>query len=199
LREIQGIAGERPRPERVRHAPSARRSLAWAALAAGALGCTGGSGEPRSAGRPADGWIGEGLPAPTASTRSTAPTERWNLTAELARLRPATRRAPSEHLGGDLEGEVLASPEAHPYPSLGPRHAVRVGATLVERHSPPGQPDVAAYFAMIKRPPGFDPDGGDWEYAVIAPDGRVEQRGVLPLCARCHADAPHDHLFGGSR
>jgi hypothetical protein len=55
------------------------------------------------------------------------------------------------------------------------------------------------YFAMIKRPPGYDPGGGDWEYLVVTPAGRVEQRGILPLCARCHADAPHDHLFGAGR
>ena len=34
---------------------------------------------------------------------------------------------------------------------------------------------------------------------LIDPAGHVEQRGRLSLCARCHADAPHDHLFGTGR
>jgi hypothetical protein len=52
---------------------------------------------------------------------------------------------------------------------------------------------------MVKRPAGYDPTGGDWEYLVLDATGRIEQRGRLALCARCHADAPHDHLFGTGR
>lgn len=52
------------------------------------------------------------------------------------------------------------------------------------------------YFVMVKRAPGYNPSGGDWEYLVVAPDGRVEDRGQVALCARCHAEAPHDFLFG---
>jgi hypothetical protein len=52
---------------------------------------------------------------------------------------------------------------------------------------------------MVKRPPGYDPEGGDWEYLVLTPAGEATQRGRLPLCKRCHAEAPNDHLFGGPR
>ena len=111
-------------------------------------------------------------------------------------MRVATARAPSEHLTGELDGEVLVSEEAKGYPALGPRVTLAPGATLMERHLGRGSEKIAVYFAMVKRPSGYDPDGGDWEYLVVAADGQVEERGRLPLCARCHAEAPHDHLFG---
>jgi len=111
-----------------------------------------------------------------------------------------TRRVRSEHLSGELEGEVLAGPAGGTYPVLGPRSALAPGATLVERlFDPHGGAEPAAYFVMVKRAPGYDPAGGDWEYLVLGAAGRVEDRGKLPLCARCHAEAPHDRLFGGSR
>jgi hypothetical protein len=49
---------------------------------------------------------------------------------------------------------------------------------------------------MVKRQPGFDPAGGDWEYLVVAPTGEIEARGRLPGCARCHAEAPAAGVFG---
>jgi hypothetical protein len=49
---------------------------------------------------------------------------------------------------------------------------------------------AASIYAMTKLP------GGPWEFVVAAPDGTVEARGALPLCARCHADAAADSLFG---
>jgi hypothetical protein len=114
-------------------------------------------------------------------------------------LHPATRRARSEHLSGELEGEVLAGPAAGTYPVLGPTSALAPGATLVERLFDPHGAEPVAYFVMVKRAPGYDPAGGDWEYLVLGASARVEERGKLPLCARCHAEAPHDRLFGGGR
>jgi hypothetical protein len=93
---------------------------------------------------------------------------------------------------------VLASAGSG-YPLHGPAGAAAAGATLVERLFPVGGSLPTTYFAMIKQAPGYDPPGGDWEYLVVAPDGFVEERGKLSLCARCHAEAPHDHLFGGGR
>jgi hypothetical protein len=51
-------------------------------------------------------------------------------------------------------------------------------------------------FAMAKRDPGFFPQGGDWEYIVLGADGRLEDRGKLALCARCHAEGNADRVFG---
>ncbi len=73
------------------------------------------------------------------------------------------------------------------------------GATIVERLFGAEGADPTAYFVMVKRAPGYDAAGGDWEYLVVLPDGSVEARGKLPLCARCHAEAPHNRLFGGGQ
>ena len=123
----------------------------------------------------------------------------WRLAEELAALHRSTTRASSGHFTGELDGEVLANDAARAYPALGPRLALPPGATLLERHVARSAEATAVYFAMVKRAAGYDPDGGDWEYLVVDPEGRIEERGRLPLCRRCHAEAPHDHLFGASR
>lgn len=81
------------------------------------------------------------------------------------------------------------------YRALGPSSKAPEGAIAVEEHQELNGTQVRL-FTMEKRAPGFDPAGGDWEYAVLQPDGSVEARGALPFCARCHAEAPHDFLFG---
>jgi hypothetical protein len=139
------------------------------------------------------------VPPPSDAASTDRPAPPWELAAQLRRLHPASPRTPSEHLTGQLDGEILADEGAAAYPALGPLRLIPPGATLVERLYPRGSPDPTAYFAMVKRPAGYDPAGGDWEYLVLEATGRIEQRGPLPLCARCHADAPHDHLFGTGR
>ncbi|MEO5725709.1 MAG: hypothetical protein ABI134_34880 [Byssovorax sp.] len=138
-------------------------------------------------------------PPPADAAATEPPPPPWELGPELRRLHPASPRTPSEHFTGQLDGEILADDGAASYPALGPLRRIETGATLVERLLPRGSPEPAAYFAMVKRPAGYDPAGGDWEYLVLDSTGRIEQRGRLPLCARCHADAPHDHLFGTGR
>jgi hypothetical protein len=138
-------------------------------------------------------------PPPTSAAATELPPPAWELDTQLRRLHPASPRTPSEHLTGQLDGEILADVGASAYPALGPLRRLEPGATLVQRLSPRGSPAPTAYFVMVKRPAGYDSDGDDWEYLVVDPAGRIEQRGRLPLCARCHADAPHDHLFGTGR
>ncbi len=128
----------------------------------------------------------------------TRPAERWDPDAQLRGLHPAAHRARSGHLTGEIEADVLAG-GAGVYPALGPGSKLPPGATLVERLFEPGAATPRVYFVMVKRAPGYDAPGGDWEYLVVDPGGAVEERGVLPLCARCHAEAPHDRLFGGGR
>ena len=56
---------------------------------------------------------------------------------------------------------------------------------------------LQGYAVMVKRATGFDPGGGDWEYAFIAlaPERSVT-RGRLAECAGCHASARGtDYLF----
>jgi hypothetical protein len=61
-----------------------------------------------------------------------------------------------------------------------------------------GSGPMQAYALMTKREEGFDPAGGDWEYAFVGlSDGRASTaRGRLPGCAGCHASArERDYLF----
>jgi hypothetical protein len=100
---------------------------------------------------------------------------------------------------GELLAEVLVNDQAAAYPALGPNRPLDPGAILVEAHFAPGASDPSVLFAMAKRAPGFDPEGGDWEYLIVEPSGTIVRRGKLPLCARCHAEAPHNFIFGGPR
>lgn len=43
------------------------------------------------------------------------------------------------------------------------------------------------YTIMRKREAGFNPDLGDWEFAVVGPDGKdIQERGKLANCQSCH-------------
>lgn len=43
------------------------------------------------------------------------------------------------------------------------------------------------YTIMRKREPGFNPNLGDWEFAVVGPNGKdVQGRGKLANCQSCH-------------
>ena len=56
---------------------------------------------------------------------------------------------------------------------------------------------MVAYAVMTKRPAGYDPTGGDWEYAFVTlkPERKVT-RGKLVECATCHVEAKErDFLF----
>jgi hypothetical protein len=140
--------------------------------------------------------------------------ERWS---EVATYRLAVPRAPSQHLAGDHEGEVLTNVAAAAYPDLGPNRALPADSILVQRLFAPGAAAPEVVFAMVKRAeqappsssmapsssmtapaepaPGIDAGAG-WEFLVLDATGMVESRGPLGQCARCHAEAPHDGAFG---
>ncbi|WP_437801556.1 hypothetical protein [Sorangium sp. So ce693] len=152
-------------------------------------------------------WIGPGssstpearAPAEAPAAPPAAAPSAWELAGQLASFQPVTDRARSQHFTGELEAEVRINAAAAPYPQLGPDRVLPSGAAVVEFHYRAGSPEPATLLAMVKRPAGYDPDGGNWEYLVLTPQGTSTHRGALPLCKRCHADAPHDHLFGGPR
>jgi hypothetical protein len=49
---------------------------------------------------------------------------------------------------------------------------------------------------MIKRPPGYDSQHGDWEYFYFE-DPRKIERGKIASCVQCHAGAAaKDYVFG---
>jgi|GEM_PF-3943477 len=107
---------------------------------------------------------------------------------------PAAYRGVESGASQDGQAIVLATYDATPYRASGPGRlpdrVVRVGdgsfLTGSQRESL-----VAAR--------GAD---GAWTYGTVDPDGTVRASGTtIMLCLRCHADAPHDGLFGldGSR
>jgi hypothetical protein len=88
--------------------------------------------------------------------------------------------------------EVHVMPSAlEAYRALTAGKQWEVGTSVAAFHRHGDEP--GSVFAMTKLA------AGGWEYVVVAPDGTVEDRGALPLCARCHADAPADSLFGVPR
>lgn len=127
----------------------------------------------------------------SVSSSSAAPTEAvpsFDLPDGVERARLA-----SSHPVGRFEAVVRTSPSfAYGDPRRGsPEPGVLVAADLVH----PGSSDVALRYVMRREAPGFFPEGGDWRYAVLGSDGSVQKQGKLTLCARCHAEAPRDHLF----
>ncbi len=66
-----------------------------------------------------------------------------------------------------------------------------------------GEVFSGALFLMEKMPPGFDPEGRDWRYTMIMPDGSLfgETKGEgderVRFCVTCHRAAgdAQDHLF----
>jgi hypothetical protein len=176
-------------------APGARRVL----LIACALACGACAGDIRPAPEPWPDALGDSR-RPVAAAPSTAPLEGWDLAAALERSRKiGDSRGPSQHFGGGAEAEVLADAAATPYPTLPAGRRLPAGATVIERLFDAGAVKPRAIFVMTKRQPGFDPAGDDWEYLALTPTGDVTSRGRLPFCARCHAEAVHDHLFGPPR
>ena len=50
---------------------------------------------------------------------------------------------------------------------------------------------------MIKRPPGYDPEHGDWEYLYFEDPAKVEH-GKIASCVECHRGvSATDYVFGG--
>ncbi len=127
----------------------------------------------------------------------------WDRWPEVATFRLAVPRGPSQHLA-DHEAEILASPEATAYPDLGPAKLLPPGSALVERLYAPGAATPEVLFAMATpatpaTPTGAAPSPAAWEFLVLTPEGKVEERGALGTCARCHAEAENDGVFGRAR
>lgn len=120
--------------------------------------------------------------------------DRWEHFDKLTSFRKATPRLRSLHFAGDRDAEVLTNDQASVYPDLGPERDVAPGAVLVEALYAQGADTAVAYLAMVK----FRSDSGNeaWSYAVVKPSGEAEEQGLLPLCERCHTEAPHNHLYG---
>jgi len=103
---------------------------------------------------------------------------------------------------GDYEAERKLNPHASTYitvfvnpagtfamfanwPQTFPKGSVIVKQKY-DRNSQTGTPILST--VMVKREPGYNPEAGDWEFAVVSGDGKsVEARGKLGNCMSCHA------------
>ncbi len=120
--------------------------------------------------------------------------------AALAKV-DARRFVALGHAGGRFDADVYVTPSAKDA-AFGLLGKIEPGTILVMDQSlhnksaapaPTTSPPSAPTLMMEKRPPGFDPAHGDWRYVVV--DGNSVEDGPLPLCASCHDEAPHDHVF----
>lgn len=94
------------------------------------------------------------------------------------------------HYGGTSEGLVRVSPAAlAAYRELTLGAKLEPGTTLVMLHRTRTTGKPGPVHAMRRNEQG-------WDYWLLDPDGAIESQGQLPLCARCHADAPADNVFG---
>ena len=68
---------------------------------------------------------------------------------------------------------------------------LEAGTTLVMLHRSRATGKPGPVHVMERQETG-------WHYWLLAPDGAIEGQGSedLPLCARCHAEAPGDGAFG---
>lgn len=117
----------------------------------------------------------------------------WDVFARLSEL-AIVGEVNTAHPAGDFVGVVRVNGPAGPYGQKG-RGVLPEGALVVEALAvEPGTPPVL-YYAMERRAAGYFPEGGDWAYFVIGKEGEIHAEGRLKLCARCHAEAPREHLF----
>lgn len=117
----------------------------------------------------------------------------WEDFALLPSLKTVGDPRISMHRMGDEWATTRSNPEAQGYATggdLGP------GALLVESLSADRESPVTTHFVMKKRELGYFPAGADWEFLVVNGKGGVEARGQLVRCARCHAEAPRQFVFG---
>ena len=69
--------------------------------------------------------------------------------------------------------------------------------------TPGGRVVYSALGLMEKMPAGFNPEGGDWRFTMILPDGRIfgstnaDDSFTVEFCQKCHQDAgaDQDYLF----
>jgi hypothetical protein len=101
------------------------------------------------------------------------------------------------HFAGRWKVQVSANEAAsQAYATLSPSTRFSPGAVLVKTHSERESGAAGPLFVMLKRDAGFFPPGGDWEYLVTDQEGWIEDKGSLVTCARCHAEANADWVFG---
>ena len=133
-------------------------------------------------------------PRPAPPLRPVPASEPASRLAELEQLSSflRTREFASQHPVRSTKATLYLGPGAERYGERD-RPPMAEGALLVMALET--EASGLLYYVMRKGAAGSFPEGGDWEYAVALPDGRLRSRGALRVCARCHAEAPRQHLF----
>jgi hypothetical protein len=137
--------------------------------------------------------VGPSVERPTPKTADAS--AKWEAMSEVPTLhRVGPLFASRGHFAGRWKAETRMNATAETaYAALRSSNRFPSGSMLVELHRGPSS--NGPIFAMVKRDPGFYPEGGDWEFVVTDADGWIEDRGALALCARCHAEAATDSVF----
>jgi hypothetical protein len=137
-------------------------------------------------------------PATSVASKERDASTRWEGMSELASFRPTGQPFLSRgHFAGQWKAQVSTNAAAAAiYTGLVQASRFSVGSVLVTKHNKKDSGAAGPIFVMVKREPGFFQAGGDWEYIVTDSDGWIEDRGPLTLCARCHAEAVADWVFG---
>jgi hypothetical protein len=170
------------------HAVFARAALATALLGASSSGC-GGKAPPKAgvstANQPPRG------PAHAAGTRRDLPP--WLALSSLSALPLAAAETYPAlgHLPGQYTAQVRVSePARESYLALSPERELPSGSVVAQFLRDVATGASGPVFVMRKH------DENDWLFAVLGPDGTPLDWGRLPLCLRCHDEAPQGHLFG---
>jgi hypothetical protein len=96
----------------------------------------------------------------------------------------------------DLAAETFrASKNDYPVGSIVVKEKI-AGGYMSELQSPDNTGASNGVGGMIKRPAGYDPDHGDWEYFYADDTAKIES-GRIASCVNCHQGAaPTDYVFG---
>jgi hypothetical protein len=120
------------------------------------------------------------------------PARKVNLAEELAL--PVVATLPSTHPVGDHVATIRVNEDAAGYGTRG-RGAFRVGARIVASLAPSADAPAELHYAMTRVVETSEPNRTGWAFEVIDPTGTVLSEGSLPLCERCHAEAPREGVF----
>jgi len=122
----------------------------------------------------------------------------WMSPAALAACAAPGARQPSPHLEPDGYIDVYVNQVGRTAMLKHGSVAFPVGTIIVKekRHAAaPADPELLT--VMLKRPNGYNPEAGDWDFAVL--DGRaatVQAQGKLENCMQCHkTTAGSDYVF----
>lgn len=168
---------------------ASRLHRAWVATAGLCAAC--------AAAAPPEDWVGSTSQHSERAARERAqpPAAPWEGFESLSHA-PATPpggRSSQGHADGRFVVEIRVEPaEARAvYEAWTAGSEMPVGTAILATHHDPRRGRPGPSYAMKKGAQG-------WEFAVLTPDGK-RTRDAVELCARCHAEAHSDSVFGPPR